>query len=193
MPELLSEMSNEELWALFPVIIKEYNADYPIWYGMEESLLADTVGKCCIERISHIGSTAVPGLVSKPIIDILLEIAEGCDIDRLVSAVKGNGYICTGQPDNPPPHLTFVKGYSIHGFEDKVFHLHVRYKGDWNELYFRDYLRVHSDIARQYGALKMELKELFEHDRDGYTDTKTDFVVKYTKLARKEFRNRYGR
>jgi GrpB-like predicted nucleotidyltransferase (UPF0157 family) len=79
-----------------------------------------------------------------------------------------------------------MKGYSVHGFADKVFHLRVRYKGDWDELYFRDYLRTRKDIAEKYAQLKLSLISQFEHDRDGYTKAKAEFVKRYTQLARKE-------
>lgn len=180
----LSDMSNEELWALFPIVIREYNEDYPSWYAEEETVLTGLIGKSRIERISHIGSTAVPGLWSKPTVDILLEITLDCNVKNLIFALEQNGYICNKQPKNPPPHLMFMKGYTLQGFAEKVFHLHVRYGGDWDELYFRDYLRLHPDISKQYGSLKLELQQRFEHDRDGYTYAKTDFIKRYTQLAK---------
>jgi GrpB-like predicted nucleotidyltransferase (UPF0157 family) len=77
------------------------------------------------------------------------------------------------------------------GFAEKVYHLHVKPSGDWDELYFRDYLRKHPDVARQYETLKLGLKEQFEHDRDAYTSAKSEFVKEYTQKARKEFGGRY--
>ncbi|MBU5584683.1 GrpB family protein, partial [Enterococcus sp. S181_ASV_20] len=61
--------------------------------------------------------------------------------------------------------------------------LHVRAIGDWDEFYFRDYLRKYPEVARQYEELKLTLKEKFEHNRDAYTDAKSDFVQKYSKKA----------
>lgn len=87
--------------------------------------------------------------------------------------------------------MMFMKGYTLNGFEEKVFHLHVRYLGDWNELYFRDYLIQHPEVAKQYGKLKLELKDKFQHDRDAYTEAKADFIKKHTNLAREEFPNKY--
>lgn len=100
--------------------------------------------------------------------------------------LEQNGYICSKQSENPPPYLTFMKGYTLQGFAEKVFHLHVRYDGDWDELYFRDYLRLHTGIRDQYGILKLELQQRFKHDRDGYTHAKTDFIKRYTQLAKSE-------
>jgi len=84
----------------------------------------------------------------------------------------------------------FMKGYTPYGFEDHVFHIHVRYSGDWDELYFRDYLLEHPGVAEEYGILKLKLKDKFEHDRDAYTDAKTEFISEVTRLARKEFGDR---
>ncbi len=189
-PKKLSEMSNEELWTLFPIVLKEYNADYPLWYAEEALILTNLIGDKRIERISHIGSTAVPGLRSKPTVDILLEISQDCNVDQLICILEQNGYISITQPENPPPHLMFMKGYTLQGFAEKIFHIHVRYNGDWDELYFRDYLRLHPEISQQYGSLKSELQQRFEYDRDGYTDAKTDFIKKYTQLARIELRRK---
>jgi len=192
MGKSLSEMSLEELWQLFPIILKEYNPMWREWYLQEENLLMTIIGNKHIKRINHIGSTSVSGLISKPTIDILLEITEDCDLKFLVSVLEKNGYIFEKQPQKPAPHMMFMKGYTEKGFEEKVFHLHVRYLGDWNELYFRDYIQLHKDVAEEYGKLKMGLKDKYEHNRDGYTEAKTEFIKKYTNIARSEFQNRYN-
>ena len=87
--------------------------------------------------------------------------------------------------------LVFNKGYTPQGFADKVFHLHLRYLGDWDELYFRDYLIAHPEIAEKYGGLKKKLVKEYKHNRDGYTEAKTEFIKKYTAEARKEFKAKY--
>lgn len=191
MDRKLTEMTNEELWKLFPIILREHNPEYKKWYLDEQKSIIETIGKDNIERINHIGSTSVYGLVAKPTIDILLEITKTCDTNNLIKLLEGSGYIYTVQPDNPPPHMMFMKGYTLNGFAEKVYHLHIRYLGDWNEIYFRDYLQTHEKVADEYGKLKRNLKEQYEHDRDGYTNAKTEFITYYTKLARDIFRNRY--
>jgi GrpB-like predicted nucleotidyltransferase (UPF0157 family) len=149
------------------------------------------IGEENIVRISHIGSTSVPGLKAKPTIDILAEITQHCDTAKLIANMEAAGYIYSRQPENPPPHMMFMKGYTPEGFRGQAFHVHVRYGGDWNELYFRDYLRDHKDVADEYGKLKAALRKTFEHDRDGYTNAKTDFINRYTELARGEYKGRY--
>ena len=81
--------------------------------------------------------------------------------------------------------ISFNKGYTSDGYAEKVFHLHLRVKGDNDEIYFRDYLNGHPDIAKEYEQLKLSLWNKFEHDRDGYTDAKTGFVKFYTLKAKK--------
>ncbi|SHI96081.1 GrpB domain, predicted nucleotidyltransferase, UPF0157 family [Clostridium amylolyticum] len=191
MSKRLSEMSLEELWQLFPIILKKHNPMWREWYLQEKNLIMTIIGNNHIKRINHIGSTSVNGLISKPTIDILLEITEDCNLKFLVSVLEKSGYIFEKQPQNPAPHMMFMKGYTEKGFEEKVFHLHVRYLGDWNELYFRDYIQWHKDVAEEYGKLKMGLKDKYEHNRDGYTEAKTEFIKKYTNIARSEFKNRY--
>lgn len=102
-----------------------------------------------------------------------------------MAAVKNllaeSGYICMSQNAE---RLSFNKGYTEKGFAEKVFHLHLRFIGDNDELYFRDYLIEHPDIAREYEKLKLTLWKKFEHDRDGYTSAKAEFVQKYTNEAK---------
>ena len=82
--------------------------------------------------------------------------------------------------------MSFNKGYMEEGFADKVYHLHLRYAGDNDEIYFRDYLNAHPEVAKEYETLKLGLWKRFEHDRDGYTAAKSEFVTKYTELAKQK-------
>ena len=79
----------------------------------------------------------------------------------------------------------FLKGYTPAGFAEKVYHIHVRYHDDWDELHFRDYLIANPVTAAEYAALKTNLHKGFEHDRDGYTNSKTAFIREVTEKARK--------
>lgn len=98
MDKPLSEMTNEELWALFPIILREYNPEWPLWYEAEKQIIAEAVGAQNIVRVHH----SVPGLTSKPTVDILLEIDRDTGIEALTRALEGAGYITSPQPDNPP-------------------------------------------------------------------------------------------
>lgn len=87
--------------------------------------------------------------------------------------------------------VSFNRGYTKDGFADKVFHVHLRYVGDNDELYFRDYLNDNPQTAKEYEAMKLQLWKQYEHDRDGYTNAKTDFIKKWTKEAKKIYAGRY--
>lgn len=186
----LSELSLEELWTLFPIILKEHNPDYKVWYEEEKRRIISKVKPENLIRISHIGSTAVKGLTAKPIVDILLEIDGDCGVSAIIKVLKTLGWRLMSQEDDPVK-LSFNKGYTPEGFADRVYHLHVRYFGNWPELYFRDFLIAHPDVAGEYERLKLKLWKQYEHDRDGYTEAKTDFVKRYSDMAKVEFNNRY--
>ena len=91
--------------------------------------------------------------------------------------LEKNGYLIMSQS---PTRISLNKGYTEAGFAERVFHIHLRTYGDCDEIYFRDYLNTHADIAKQYEALKLDLWKRYEHDRDGYTAAKTDFIKRYT-------------
>ena len=184
----LTEMTREELWKLFPILLTPYDPEWPTDYRIEKENIITAVGTAPIERISHIGSTAVPGLRAKPTIDILLEIKVDTDTGVLKKRLEETGYLFAEQPGKPAPHMMFMKGYTPQGFAGKVYHLHVRYPGDWDELHFRNYLIRHPEEAHRYGELKQRLMRQFEHDRDGYTDAKTGFIQEMVRRAREESR-----
>jgi len=186
----LSKMALEELWELFPIILKEHSTDYKDWYAKEEALLLEVLDSGVAMRLSHIGSTAVDGLLAKPTVDILLEV-DGCsDINSFGRQLEGIGWMLMSEQKSPF-ELSYNKGYTPEGFADKVFHLHIRYFGDWDELYFRDCLIAHPNVAREYAKLKTKLAKEFMNDRDAYTGAKADFVQKYSSLGKKEQNHKY--
>lgn len=192
MSKPLEQMTNEELWQLFPIILREYDPAWPENFEREAALIREAAGPQNIVRLSHCGSTAVPGLTAKPTVDILMEISRAAPPEQIFDALAALGYLRSPQPDNPAPHMTLLKGYTPQGFAERVFHVHVRYHGDWDELYFRDYLRENPGTAGEYAALKAGLRTRYAHDRDGYTGAKTDFIRGVTARARGRFADRYA-
>ena len=191
MPKELSEMTLEELWELFPIILKEYNSEYPKWYEIEKENLLENFDNNTIVRINHIGSTAVPGIVSKPTIDILMEISFKSDINQMNDKLKSMQWGLMNYSEKPTFKQTYNKGYTKYGFEEKIYHLHVRYVDNWSELYFRDYLIEHQGVAKEYEELKIQLKVKYEHNRDAYTDAKEEFIRKYSQIAKSQYGDRY--
>lgn len=186
----LKDMSTEELWKLFPIILKKHNTNYKLWYDQEKQQLLDILQDSAVCRINHIGSTSVEGLIAKPIIDILLELPTAYDVNSVSQVLESNGWILM-QKDTENQTLDLNKGYTPTGFAQKVYHLHVKSLGDWNELYFRDYLQQYPNVARQYEVLKERLKTQYEHDRDAYTNAKSDFIIEQSSKAKAEFMGRY--
>ena len=183
-----SGVTAEELSRLFPVILEEHRPEYFEQYAEEKAFLASILGDKVL-RISHIGSTSVPGLLAKPTVDVLLEITEDTDIPVITEILRDEGYIVNHANNDI---ITYIKGYTPRGFEGQTFHVHVRAAGDWGEMYFRDYLINHPDTAAEYAALKRQLQRQFEYDRDGYTAAKGEFVQKITALARNLYPDRYN-
>lgn len=181
----LNDFTIAELGQLFPIIISDYSDKWPGLYALESKIITDSFSKAEIVRIDHIGSTAIPELKAKPTIDILLQVTKQIDIQKLKDTFKSIGYEINNHPENPAPHLTFVKGYTNQGFKGQAYHVHIRYRGDWDEIRFKDYLIKHNDIAKEYESLKLELAEKYKHDRELYTDSKTEWIKKINNLTRK--------
>ena len=186
MAKKLSEMTLEELWRLFPIRLTAHQPCWKAWYEDERSFLRNILPNTV--KIHHIGSTAVGSIWAKPIVDILVEVPHADELSTYKSLLTNNGYISMSEEKK---RLSFNKGYTESGFAERVFHLHLRYVGDNDELYFRDYLLDNPDVARGYEGLKLSLWKEFEFNRDGYTKAKTEFVRNYTEKAKLLYGNRY--
>jgi GrpB-like predicted nucleotidyltransferase (UPF0157 family) len=136
-------------------------------------------------RIEHYGSTAVPGLAAKPIIDMLIEVT---DLDttrtRVAPVLESEGYDYFWRPtfgDNVPPwYAWFIKRDQSGA---RTHHLHMitsgpEFSDHWRALLFRDYLRIHPDVAAEYGTLKVRLSAEHAHGRIAYTRAKSEFIAK---------------
>lgn len=182
MSKALSEMTLEELWELFPILLVPHQNQWETWYLEEAEQLQKRLKLEHKWRLHHIGSTALKDIWAKPTIDILLEMPAHLEMDSLKAGLESQGYTCMSQAQN---RISFCKGYTEKGFAERVFHLHVRYFGDNDELYFRDYLQEHKGLALEYEALKKELCKVYEHNRDAYTEAKTAFISEWTERAKK--------
>ena len=186
----LEKMSLEELWQLFPIFLREHQDEWKEWYDEERLRLLIFLPANQLVRISHIGSTSLETIWAKPIVDILLEIPKETDMAIIRDLLLQNGYLLMSESQG---RMSFNKGYTPSGFAERVFHLHLRYEGDHDELYFRDYLQEHPAVAKDYEKLKLSLWKQYEHNRDAYTEAKTDFIKNYTEEAKKLYGRRYER
>lgn len=182
----LHDLTLEQLWSLFPITFVDSNDSFKDIYLEEERNLKILLGNY-IKRISHIGSTSINNIKTKPIIDILIEVNLK-DNNFIKKILLDNNYILMSESVNK---ISFNKGYTINGYADKVFHIHIKEYGDCDELYFRDYLNNNPLKIKEYEKLKLELFNKYNPNRDLYTDGKNEFVNEIVDLAQKEYKDRY--
>jgi len=157
--------------------IVEYDPAWPRRFDAEATRLRAALADCPLVGIEHFGSTAVPGLSAKPVIDILVAVPDlAAARARFPDRLATLDYVFWA--DNPATdRLFFVKGMPPHG-EGRTHHLHVTEpEGDmWVRLAFRDYLRAHPTEAASYAVHKRELARAHAGDREAYTRAKAEFI-----------------
>jgi len=158
-----------------PVIIVEYDPRWPQIYLEEKKRVLGILGERALS-IEHIGSTAVPGLGAKPIIDMMVGVRDEETGDECQRLLYDAGYTdVTPEPQESDWYYCLGKGPHSFGF-----HLHlVRHgSGHWERhLVFRDYLREHPETAQEYYELKKGLSEEHGTERLAYTEAKTNFII----------------
>ena len=160
------------------VRLAPYTPEWPRLFEEERRRIEEAVGGHAL-AVEHVGSTSVPGLPAKPIIDIMLAVRELSEVEHCVAPIERLGYVYKGENGLPERHF-FAKG------EPRTHHIHlVRIDGDhWRKhLLFRDYLRQHPTLAQEYAALKRRLAEQYHSDRAAYTDAKNPFITRVLELA----------
>ncbi len=159
-------MSSED-----PIIVVDYNANWSNQYKQEKQQIFLALGDT-VTNIQHIGSTAVPGLAAKPVIDILLGLKQIPPLPMQISSLEAVGYSYCGELGIPGRHY-FRKGmprtYQIHAVlvNSEFWERHIL---------FRDFLRSHPQAAQRYETLKRKLAQEFESDRTSYTNSKTPLI-----------------
>ena len=168
-----------------PVIITDYDPQWPVLFEEERDKILSVVGHIIV-AIEHIGSTAVPGLGAKPIIDIMVAVRRLVDARECIEPLKSVGYEYMPEYEAEMPERRYFHKGSPGG---RTCHLHmVELARDFWErhLLFRDYLRTHPDVSRQYCRLKKELAAKYGSDRAAYTEAKTQFIRSVEDQARAE-------
>jgi GrpB-like predicted nucleotidyltransferase (UPF0157 family) len=154
-----------------PIVIVDYDPAWPARFEVMRDRLARALGPTAI-RIDHVGSTSVPGLAAKPIIDIQVSVPDVADAAAFTEAIEAQGFASRMiEPGHhyfrPPPGLP------------RDYQVHVCTTGgdwEWRHLLFRDYLRADPETRAAYEALKRDLAMRFTHDRIGYNDAKGPFI-----------------
>jgi GrpB-like predicted nucleotidyltransferase (UPF0157 family) len=172
------------------VAIVDYDSRWPEIFACEKAHLVAVLPTDLIRRVEHFGSTAVPDLAAKAIVDMLVDVADLEETKRrIVPILEAQGYDYIWRPthgdDGPPFYAWFIKRDPASGVRTHHIHMVESHFPQWDALLFRDYLRVHPDVASEYAALKRRLAELHPHDRIAYTQGKSEFIVQMTELAKR--------
>ncbi len=155
-----------------------YSSEWESLFAEEERLLRSSVGAYVVD-IQHVGSTAIPGMEAKPIIDIAVALRRLEDVEKCVELMERLGY--EYDEEHPDRHF-FVKG-------DPSRRTHYLHMVEWNSdswksyIRFRDYLRQHEEAAREYARLKRELARKSQGNRDLYTPGKAEFIESVLRMA----------
>ena len=162
------------------VHIEPYSVAWLERFAAEAGVIGRTIGPWITGGIHHVGSTAVPGLAAKPVIDIMVGVADLQSSRRCVELLKPLNYCYW--PYRAEVMHWFCKPRPSH----RTHHLHLVPTGSpryLNVLAFRDYLRAHPDARADYEALKRDLADRYPNDREAYTEGKTDLIGKLTEAA----------
>jgi GrpB-like predicted nucleotidyltransferase (UPF0157 family) len=156
-----------------PVVISEADPRWAALFGRYRARLVDALGPAAL-RIDHVGSTAVPDLAAKPIIDIQVSVSDVAAEDDYRPAIESLGWPMRARE---PEHRFFRPPATV----PRSVHVHVCSAGSqWerNHLLFVAYLRAHRQTASAYAGLKQELATRYGNDRAGYTNAKDAFIAK---------------
>ena len=164
------------------VILRDHNKEWSNLFDKEANLISSKISDYIVD-IQHIGSTAIPGTIAKPIIDMAVAIDDLSDVKKIIPLLQKIEYEYRGEQGIPDRHL-FVKGDE----EFRTHHLHLMLNTsyEWKKhILFRDYLRQHHSEAKQYSELKKKLATEFEFDREKYTNGKEEFILEIIEKANK--------
>jgi GrpB-like predicted nucleotidyltransferase (UPF0157 family) len=164
------------------VALHPYDPAWPVTFDNEASLLIEALAPWITGGVHHVGSTAIPGLAAKPVIDIMVGV---CDLDSTRPCID---LLAALDYCYAPYRVDVMHWFCKPSPQRRTHHLHLVPTGSQrftDVLAFRDYLRTHQDMARQYEQLKHQLAARHSHDRNAYTDAKTAMVAAITERARR--------
>ena len=167
------------------VVIAAYDPKWPLLFEEEKEKLSKALGKHALS-IQHMGSTSVPGLGAKPIIDIMIAVRTLEEADQFcIQPVIALGYEYVKEFEQETPMRRYFRKSNAEGVRTHHIHM-VVINSDWwvNHLLFRDYLRANGDARRAYEAHKRQLAEREWNRGNDYAEAKTDFILKMMEDAR---------
>jgi len=163
--------------------IVPYDPRWPELFRQERDHLRACLPAELLGRIEHFGSTAVPGLAAKPVVDLFVEVTDlEATQARIAPMLEAQGYDYFWRPtispdDGLPFYAWFIKR-DASGARTHHIHMIEADFPNWEALHFRDYLIAHPDVAQEYLRLKLELATAHAHDREAYTHGKSDFIAR---------------
>jgi len=175
------------------VDIAPYDPKWPEMFREEAAHLRACLPADLIGRIEHFGSTAVPGLAAKPIVDVLVEVASLASArERIAPVLQLQGYDYFWRPthgdDGPPWYAWFIKRDASGARTHHIHMVDATFTEHWDRLLFRDYLIERPDLAREYESLKRAAAARSPGDRVAYTRDKSEFIVRVTEEAKRRYR-----
>ncbi len=174
---------NEEIENGDRIALVEYRGTWPDEFRVFKEWMLTHFPQDLFGRIEHIGSTAIPGMPAKPVVDLLVEIPSfGEARKRVLPLLSDESWEYCWYNG----HMVLIKRDKYRGV--RTHHLHLVPKGheQWRCMAFRDYLRTDNNRAAEYIALKRKLSVAFPDDREGYTRAKSEFVRAVTEEALRE-------
>jgi GrpB-like predicted nucleotidyltransferase (UPF0157 family) len=167
------------------VRIVEYDPTWPTRYAEEATLLTETLGSRLL-RVEHVGSTSVPGMPAKPIIDILAAVAGYDDFPTVVADLAKIGYLYTPESESDDPDRRVFRKGPDDMTRLRTHHLHVTEAGSryWHRIVaFRDLLRHTPEAASAYADLKKGLAAKHAREPRSYTVGKHEFVTTVERIT----------
>lgn len=166
-----------------PIEVVPYDDRWPGLFEVEKRRIEAALGPRAV-AVEHVGSTAVPGLAAKPVIDIMVGVRSLSDSPSLVERLEGVGYEYVPELEEVMPFRRYFRRLTD-GRRTHQIHLVEIGQGFWDDhLLFRGYLRAHPEASHEYARLKLGLAERFRDDREAYTEAKTDFISGILRRAR---------
>ncbi|XXM72405.1 GrpB family protein [Lysinibacillus sphaericus] len=169
---------NIPVWAYEKIELKDPD---PVWKykGIQEKdELYELLSGFGVKQVEHIGSTAIPHLPAKPIIDLMASVPSFDQINHLAESLSlHQWHYVPPELDKQPWRRFFVKVEN----DKRTAHLHLMQVGEerWEkQLIFRDKLRANPQFVEEYAKIKYQLAQEFENDREGYTEAKAEFIRK---------------
>ena len=177
-----------------PIAIVDYDESWPMRFEQERHHLLECLPEDIVVRIEHFGSTAIPGLAAKPVIDMMVEVKDLQAVqERVVPVLQGQGYEYFWRPtfgdEGAPFYAWFIKRDPHSG--ERTHHIHMveaSFAEHWDRLLFRDYLIENPEVAQRYEQVKRAAAEASPTDRVAYTHAKTRFITEVTEQAKAHYR-----